>query len=55
MSYASALNDPHGRIHWAGTETAGEWAGSMNGAILTGLRAAGRVAQLLNVEKKASV
>ncbi|MEU1996732.1 flavin monoamine oxidase family protein [Nocardia gamkensis] len=51
-SYASALTEPHGRIHWAGTETAGEWAGCMNGAVLTGLRAAERVAQLVGIEKK---
>ncbi len=39
-AYGSALLEPHGRIHWAGTEAAGEWAGSMNGAVLTGWRAA---------------
>ena len=55
VSYGSALTDPHGRIHWAGTETAGEWAGTMNGAVLTGLRAAERVAGLFSVEEKASV
>lgn len=55
VSYGSALADPHGRIHWAGTETAGEWAGTMNGAVLTGLRAAEWVAGLASVEEKASV
>lgn len=55
VSYGSALTDPHGRIHWAGTETAGEWAGTMNGAVLTGLRAAERVAGLVSVEERASV
>ncbi|MDG5486046.1 flavin monoamine oxidase family protein [Mycolicibacterium gadium] len=55
VSYGSALIDPHGRIHWAGTETAGEWAGTMNGAVLTGLRAAERVAGLVSVEEKLSV
>ncbi|QYJ03511.1 flavin monoamine oxidase family protein [Nocardioides panacisoli] len=53
LRYASALTEPHGRIHWAGTETAGEWTGSMNGAVLTGQRAAERVAELLRVEEKA--
>lgn len=48
-NYASALTEPHGRVHWAGTETAGEWAGCMNGAVLTGLRAAERVAALAGV------
>lgn len=46
-SYGPALSEPHGRIHWAGTETAGEWAGCLNGAVLTGQRAADRVAALL--------
>lgn len=55
VSYGSALTDPHGRIHWAGTETAGEWAGTMNGAVLTGLRAAERVSGLVSVEEKAAV
>ncbi|MET7508055.1 flavin monoamine oxidase family protein [Streptomyces albidoflavus] len=49
-SYGSALTEPHGRVHWAGTETAGEWAGTMNGAVLTGLRTAEEVAQRLGVE-----
>ncbi|UMP03334.1 flavin monoamine oxidase family protein [Amycolatopsis sp. EV170708-02-1] len=43
-SYGPALTEPHGRVHWAGTETAGEWAGTMNGAVLTGQRTAERVA-----------
>ncbi|WP_409182393.1 flavin monoamine oxidase family protein [Amycolatopsis sp. VS8301801F10] len=43
-TYGPALTEPHGRVHWAGTETAGEWAGCMNGAVLTGQRAAERVA-----------
>ncbi|MGJ7907981.1 flavin monoamine oxidase family protein [Actinopolyspora sp. H202] len=45
VSYGSALAEPHGRVHWAGVETAGEWAGTMNGAVLTGQQAAERVAQ----------
>lgn len=48
-SYGRALTEPHGRVHWAGTETAGEWAGCMNGAVLTGQRAAERVGALLAV------
>ena len=46
-AHATALTEPHGRIHWAGTETAGEWAGCMNGAVLTGQRTAEDVAALL--------
>ena len=45
--YGSVLTEPHGRVHWGGTETAGEWTGSMNGAVLSGRRAAADVAQLL--------
>ncbi|MER7952111.1 flavin monoamine oxidase family protein [Streptomyces sp. NPDC096079] len=47
-SYGKALSEPHGRVHWAGSETAGEWAGSMNGAVLTGQRTAERVVSLLS-------
>lgn len=47
VSYGTALTEPHGRIHWAGVETAGEWAGTMNGAVLTGQQTAERVAQRL--------
>ncbi|AVH94301.1 flavin monoamine oxidase family protein [Streptomyces sp. WAC00288] len=49
-SYGSALTEPHGRVHWSGTETAGEWVGTLNGAVLTGLRTAEQVAQRLGVE-----
>lgn len=51
-SYGPALTEPHGRVHWAGTETAGEWAGCMNGAVLTGQRAAERVAAALAGESQ---
>ncbi|KRQ24978.1 monooxygenase [Mycobacteroides sp. H001] len=54
VSYGAALAEPHGRIHWAGTETAGEWVGTMNGAILTGLHTADQIAQLLGVDSEAS-
>jgi monoamine oxidase len=47
-SYGPALATPHGRIHWAGSETAGEWAGTLNGAVLTGLRAAEEVQHRLD-------
>ncbi|MBO9704627.1 MAG: flavin monoamine oxidase family protein [Arthrobacter sp.] len=53
VSYGSALTDPHGRIHWAGTETAGEWAGTMNGAVITGQRVADRIAGLVKVKEAA--
>ena len=49
-SYATALTEPHGRVEWAGTETAGESSGCMNGAVLTGQQAAERVAQRMRKE-----
>jgi len=42
-AYGKALRQPVGRIHWAGTETATEWTGSMEGAIRSGERAAKEV------------
>lgn len=36
----SAFRAPCGRIHWAGTETASEWHGYMEGALRSGDRAA---------------
>ncbi|AQA02541.1 amine oxidase [Mycobacterium sp. MS1601] len=35
-----SLTTPHGRIHWAGTETSLEFFGHMEGAVLSGHRAA---------------
>lgn len=54
MNYGEALREPHGRIHWAGTETAGEWVGTMNGAILMGLHTADQIAQQLGVTGEVS-
>ncbi|MFJ4002594.1 flavin monoamine oxidase family protein [Streptomyces sp. NPDC090023] len=55
VSYGKALTEPHGRVHWAGSDTAGEWAGSMNGAVLTGQRTAERVVTLLSHDVQAGV
>jgi monoamine oxidase len=41
--FGSALRDPIGTLHWAGTETATEWCGYLDGAISSGLRAADEV------------
>jgi monoamine oxidase len=41
--YGPALREPCGRIHWAGTETAREWFGYMEGAIESGERSAAEV------------
>jgi len=46
--YGSALRTPHGRVHWAGSEAATDWMGGyMNGAIQSGMRAAGEVLRIL--------
>ena len=42
-SYGKALREPIGPIHWAGAETASQWAGYMEGAIQSGRRAADEV------------
>jgi monoamine oxidase len=41
--FGTALRAPCGRIHWAGTETATHWCGSIEGAIRSGERAADEV------------
>jgi monoamine oxidase len=38
--YGRALRRPEGRIHWAGTETSTIWNGYIEGAVLSGERAA---------------
>jgi monoamine oxidase len=42
-AFGEALREPCGRIHWAGTETATEWMGYLEGAIQSGQRAADEV------------
>ena len=46
-SYGKALRAPIGRIHWAGTETAEEWCGYMDGAVRSGERAAAEIVAAL--------
>jgi L-amino acid dehydrogenase len=41
--YGSEIRKPHGRIHWAGTETAERWYGYFEGAITAGERAASEI------------
>jgi len=41
--YRNAIRKPIGPIHWAGTETATEWSGYMDGAVQSGERAAAEV------------
>lgn len=42
-NYGEALRQPCGRIHWAGTETATQWMGYLDGALQSGIRAAKEV------------
>jgi monoamine oxidase len=42
------LREPVGVIHWAGTETADEWTGFLDGAVRSGKRAAAEVAARLS-------
>lgn len=42
-TYGETIREPHGRIHWAGTETATEWMGYFEGAIQSGIRASREV------------
>ncbi len=41
--YGPALRMPVGRLHWAGTETATQWCGYLDGALQSGIRAADEV------------
>jgi monoamine oxidase len=41
--YGAALREPVGRVHWAGSETSAVWCGHMEGALMSGERAAGEV------------
>ncbi len=45
--FYSALREPVGRIHWAGTETSNYWNGYMDGAVRSGERAVSEVTPLL--------
>jgi monoamine oxidase len=46
--YGKALREPCGRIHWAGSETSEEWAGYIEGALRSGVRAAKEVVRRHN-------
>ncbi|MGI9163492.1 MAG: flavin monoamine oxidase family protein [Mycobacterium sp.] len=41
--FGRLLREPVGPLHWAGTETADEWTGFMDGAVRSGQRAAAEV------------
>ncbi|HYF25045.1 MAG TPA: FAD-dependent oxidoreductase [Baekduia sp.] len=40
LDFGEAIRRPHGRVHWAGAETATTWNGYMEGALRSGRRAA---------------
>lgn len=42
-SLGPSIRTPHGRVHWAGTETATVWSGYIDGAISSGKRAADEI------------
>lgn len=44
-TFGDVIREPVGRLHWAGTETATEWAGYMDGALQSGTRAAQEILQ----------
>jgi monoamine oxidase len=46
--FGPALRRPAGLLHWAGTETATEWSGYMDGAVQSGQRAAREVLAALD-------
>jgi monoamine oxidase len=48
----TALRQPVGRIHWAGTETSTYWNGYMDGAVRSGERAAAEVLAVLPPHKR---
>jgi monoamine oxidase len=48
--YGPWLRCPVGPIHWAGTETADEWTGFLDGAVRSGQRAAREVAARLGAD-----
>ncbi|WP_299821562.1 NAD(P)/FAD-dependent oxidoreductase [uncultured Jannaschia sp.] len=52
--YGEHLRIPIGPLHWAGTETASEWTGYIEGAIQSGERAAGEIMRAMPVQNDGS-
>jgi len=46
-AFGAWVRRPVGPIFWAGTATSDEWTGFLDGAVRSGLRAAGEVADRL--------
>ncbi|XP_003740121.1 amine oxidase [flavin-containing] [Galendromus occidentalis] len=53
-TFRDTLRKPVGRVHFAGTETAWEWSGYLNGAIMAGERAAKEILHNLGRIDKAT-
>jgi monoamine oxidase len=49
-AWGPSLRAPVGLIHWAGTETATQWSGYMEGAVQSGERACAEVLEALGTE-----
>jgi monoamine oxidase len=47
IRFGQEIRRPHGRVHWAGTETSTYWNGYMDGAVRSGERAAVEVLERL--------
>ncbi len=52
IRFGTALREPAGPVHWAGTETSEVWCGYMDGAVRSGERAAAEVAAALGLRAK---
>ncbi|WP_424809719.1 flavin monoamine oxidase family protein [Rhodococcus sp. 27YEA15] len=52
--YGSRLAEPVGPVHWAGTETADQWSGYMDGAVRAGERAVHECLPLLRSTRSAA-
>jgi monoamine oxidase len=52
LDFGTAIREPIGRIHWAGTETSTYWNGYMDGAVRSGERASAEVVKLLGKTPK---
>jgi monoamine oxidase len=50
--FGTALREPIGQLHWAGTETSPVWCGYMDGAVRSGERAAMEVSAALGLAAK---
>ncbi len=48
VRFGSQIRRPHGRVHFAGTETSTYWTGYMDGAVRAGERAAVEVVERLS-------